>query len=246
MEWVVLIKKFISDLRLCHVAQDASATAGQRSAPPSDLSSYREAFEFAIEFTQSLDCHVVLPSWQAVPILPMKTDVVIGALHAAGVRDLRKSALQCLKWSAYLGPYLQDALGCRVWLTIGELRKNNRVVFGATREDLKRWRYTGLTADDCSSSGFKMHAWLTLPTAEIIDLTFFSTLAQVHPDTMGELASQIICGSPETILKDHTYIPIVVGEEYARKVNVHSSAQLLAANIQELESYSAMLMLDRH
>ncbi|WBA56300.1 hypothetical protein O7C57_15960 [Providencia sp. 21OH12SH02B-Prov] len=153
----------------------------------------------------------------------------------SGISDFSPSAGQCLKWSHYLQPYFQDVLKCRVWLTIGQLWKEDTLVYSPSVDDFQRWIKKGIQPMDFKSySGFNFHAWLTVENGIIIDISFMSTLAQVLPRYFGEACGRVIYGKPEYILPEHKYVPMIVGCDIAEKIEELSFIEFLAHNYIDL------------
>lgn len=89
-------------------------------------------------------------------------DVFSHVCLQSGVTDFSASAGQCLKWSHYFQPYFENILECRVWVTVGQLWKQERFIYNPSVADFQRWSEKGIQPEDFRHhSGFNFHAWLT-------------------------------------------------------------------------------------
>lgn len=190
--------------------------------------SYNNQFIEATRFTRELGFQVVdLSPLAGELVSPENGQRVMAHVKNGGIPDVSASAMQCLKWTHALQPYVEAGLGCSVMLTIGQITTSKRPIYDATQEDFARWAKSGINIDDFANrSGFNFHAWYTLPTMEILDLTLWSTLAVVWEKP--QLRGQIIGGWPDLIAPDPTFKPIVVGNLYAEHVHGISQVPLLA------------------
>lgn len=202
-----------------------------------DIGVYRENFERAVRFTRTcgFDLHQV--TWRSGDLLDKQGNCITSVLGSAGIDDASKSAGQCLKWSHYLAPHFEEALGCKVWPTVGQIWKDNNKVFSPSWRDLRRWADSGIQLQNFKGrQGMNLHSWLTLDTGEIIEPSFLSTLASVHPKEYGKLNGGLLWGRDPGVLNQHRYFPMAVGREYLERVSAKSICPLLATNLNELNS----------
>ncbi len=131
-----------------------------------------------------------------------------------------------MKWCHALVPIVGDILGVEPLLTIGAHFKNGRPVFNPGVADIERWAHSGLSVEDLDQrSGLNLHAWLTLPTGEVMDPTLPSTIAVVCKQP--QWAGQIIGGWPADD-EPMTNVPLAVGQAYAEAVRRRTPFPLLA------------------
>ena len=207
---------------------------------------YQADFVNAICFTDSCGFSVERPEWKPHQKLEVKGDFLELALRAAGARDLTKAAFQCLKWSHYLAPYIEQQLGRKVWLTVGQVWKEDQALFSPTWNELKSWSKQGITIDEMykpGSAGLNLHAWLTVDSGEIIEPTLMTSIATLYPDTYAHFLCAIGFGEPTEILSDHKYFPMAVGTEFAECLHSRSQVDLLASNPEELYSVPMAIVL---
>ncbi|KZP98490.1 hypothetical protein A3N42_22590 [Klebsiella aerogenes] len=172
-------------------------------------------------------------------------DVFDHVYSQSGVTGFSASAGQCLKWTHYLQPYFEDAMECRVWVTVGQLWKEGTFVYNPSVEDFQRWSKKGLQPEDFGThSGFNFHAWLTTENGVIIDVSFMSTLAQVLPDCYSEASGGVIFGKPENILRGHKYVPMIIGKKIIEKMERLSFFDFLAEDYTDLYTVPFVLVPD--
>ncbi|MEY0053806.1 hypothetical protein AB7280_19540 [Providencia rettgeri] len=111
----------------------------------------------------------------------------------------------------YLQPYLEEVFRKPLHYTLGYIQYNHRPVFFTSNQGLKEKLVTPFT----TYSSFNLHAWLTTPNLEIIDLTFGTTLGVVtnNPNTYGLGYMQHYSKFDERMV----YHPQLIGEDYLRR-----------------------------
>ncbi|RYE72031.1 MAG: hypothetical protein EOO81_04430, partial [Oxalobacteraceae bacterium] len=176
---------------------------------------YREAYAQAIVFTKSLGYKVESLDLNAIDsiVLDKDGDFQDRAQKAAGISNMNLSAGQCLKWSRFLSPFYEKAIGKRVVPTVGQIWNGENWIFNPTFKDARRWHKTGLQQQDFgkTGNGLNLHAWLTVESGEIIDPTILSSMAKALPDKYGQFLGAIVWGNAEKVLNAHKYVPIIVG-----------------------------------
>jgi hypothetical protein len=209
-------------------------------ASSSEIGPYEEDFERAIRFTKSCGFKEAPVSWLGKDFL--KEDNFLEAVvNLSKVDDFSKSACQCLKWCHYFVPYFESHFGCRVMVTIGQLWHEEDKVYSPTWDELKRWCAEGFRPDNYREgrTGFNLHSWLTLESGEIIDLTFFSTLAKIYPDLYGKVRGGVVFGREPNVIPKYRYFPMAVGQNFVQAIADKTDIQVLANNPSELEVISA-------
>ena len=200
-----------------------------------EIGEYAANFERAVVFTSSCGFSMKGVVCHSGDILDPSGDFVMPALHEAGVLDLSKSAAQCLKWCHYLAPAFERHLGCRVWVTLGQIWKGNAAIFNPTWDDMRRWSKDGFQLGDFDGrKGMNLHAWLTVESGEIIDPTLPSSIAACGSEIYVKLAGAVVWGRGPQILGDHRYFPMAVGREFTEAISEKSVVPLLANNPDEL------------
>ena len=106
---------------------------------------------------------------------------------------------------------LERALGVPLAFTLGYVEYNGRNVFYSDTRELKAMLHKGM-----SSPALNLHAWLTLPSHEVIDMTFGTTYGVVTqtPSVIGRMCFL----HPDDMTADMQYHPQVIGEDYLERV----------------------------
>ncbi|MHB8346003.1 MAG: hypothetical protein ACYDHM_02270 [Acidiferrobacterales bacterium] len=103
-----------------------------------------------------------------------RADKIAVALNRFTGSPPRLEALvnQCLNVHRFLQDEIAGIIGARPVLTVGGVEQDDGYpLFGFSRKDFEEWSARG--APDISK--MQIHAWLTLPSLEIIDLTFVAS-----------------------------------------------------------------------
>lgn len=150
--------------------------------------------------------------------------------------DIRGAAGQCLKWAHFLAPAISFELKQPAWPTLGQLWKGDAKIWGPTWEELTDMLDRGLQPGHLlpSDGGFNAHAWITLQSGQIIDLTFATTLAVTHGGAYAHLFGQIAAGEAAVLYPNHRYVPMLAGRESFELLSERSFAPLLAQSRDDL------------
>jgi len=131
------------------------------------------------------------------------------------VRDL---AVQCWRANMEIKPLLEDFFGTPLTLTFGAIETSPGTVrFQMDEKELRSLVRNGL---DLASPALNLHAWLTFPSMEIIDITYLTSYGVVNDKP--HLLGLVVTGMPGTLNPaDYTYHPLVLGENFveAAKLN---------------------------
>jgi len=210
-----------------------------------EIPEYREGFEQAVRFTRKCDFVVETPVWNNSLKLAEFGDFIAPVMWSSGTLiELHRSAGQCLKWCHYLKPAFEKQLGLKVWVTLGQLWKEDQVVYGPTFEDCWRWAHGGIQIADVSSTGLNLHVWLTAETGELIELTLLSSLAAFAHESYQKMAGGVLIGAEDKNFAGHRYFPILIGDDAMESIAEKSSIPLLASNIDELYSVGAVMVME--
>lgn len=210
-----------------------------------DIGDYLVNFQRAAKFTSACGFPRIKVKWRSGNAIDEQGNAIGRTLQTAGVQNVDKSAGQCLKWCHFIAPAAQKELGCKVWVTIGQIWRNDKAVFNPTWADMKRWSSRGFQHEDFTGRlGINLHAWLTLETGEIIDPTYFSSLALVNPDAYGKMAGGVTWGRDPQVIHEHRYFPMAVGNEFVEAINEKSVVPLLATAPEDLPNIPCYFFLD--
>jgi hypothetical protein len=178
--------------------------------------SYEREFAAAVERAQRFDLN--LPLFEAEPSRRWFDDnalarfpyVLRDALGDLGFEDV---VAQCMAIHYRMMPAMQRWLGCPVLYTLGWIDDETeqgmfRFDEAFIAEKLRRGHAGGTV---------NLHAWLTLPSMEIIDVAFPTTMgiAQNRPEMFGRAITRHadeLCGI--------AYKPMLVGEDFLRKTGL--------------------------
>lgn len=133
--------------------------------------------------------------------------------HTLGELDFAEISAHCLSLNLELLPAVSRWLGCEVFYTLGWIDdETEKGLFRFDETFIQDALRTGHSKDT-----MKIHAWLTLPSLEIIDVTLFTTLAfaKKQPAMLGGLITR----HPDDI-QGMAYKPMLVGDDFLRRTGV--------------------------
>lgn len=179
---------------------------------------YLERLANAYDFTAKLGASFErLPLMDTTLFTSEAGERVQAAIAALGIDSFAGAVGQCIKWSHALRPCAERALGIPILLTFGQVLSPERAFFDPSWNDLRDWYRNGFSAADIEGrSGINLHAWWTLPSGEVMDVTLWSTLSAVwgKPQMLGAMTG----GWPDDIAPNPIYVPMVIGDDYIETV----------------------------
>lgn len=124
-----------------------------------------------------------------------------------GRRSASQISQQCIAVAFFMKEELESILNAPITFTLGYVELNHRNVFYTPEAELKALLNKPLT-----HGTLNLHAWLTTPSYEIIDPTFWTTYGVVNsdPDCIGLVMMQHYSLFNEYVI----HHPQLVGEEY--------------------------------
>ncbi|WP_339492857.1 hypothetical protein [Pseudomonas sp. EA_15y_Pfl2_R67] len=120
---------------------------------------------------------------------------------------------KCFEVAGTMQKPLEDILGVPLAFTLGYVKFHGRPVFHTPTKKLKP-----MLKQNLALQAVNLHAWLTLPSHEIIDLTFFTTVG-VHQQTPDYIGMACI-GHSNEIQDFLSYHPQLVGDGFLKKTGV--------------------------
>jgi hypothetical protein len=114
-------------------------------------------------------------------------------------------SLQCFNLHSLLQRELFKNFGINSFFTLGYIKKPNINFFEFSEADVSGWLKNGLKKEVLN-----MHAWLTLPSGEIIDISFLHTMAVKFNK---KLHIHVYIGDYSDKLKNMDYIPMYIGDK---------------------------------
>lgn len=209
-----------------------------------DIPAYCGAFENAIKFTRSCGIEVKDCTWLSTDVIDTDGDCIKEIIEFANVKSMDGAAGQCLKWSHFLEDAFRTKLRCEAWVTLGQIWKGDKPIYNPTWKDFERWAKMGLQQSDFAErTGYNLHAWITLQTGELVDPTYFTTLASAL-DAYKLVHGAVTWGRDPTAISGHRYFPMAVGSKFARAIAEKSMLPLLAETVEELQTRPMMLFFE--
>lgn len=130
---------------------------------------------------------------------------------ALGDVSVEQVASQCLSYHMKLLPILSDYFDEEITYTIGHVFMGDSTLFVQTEE-----RMIALIKSGVDTPKLQIHAWLTLPTCEIMDFTLPTTYAVVNKTKEG--LGSVLTGHADHLLNGLRYHPMLLGEDYLRRI----------------------------
>lgn len=171
---------------------------------------YREEFITALERTRKFG--LFTPPLAELDTERLLTDRAQGDLalivneHFAD-RYVSDIALQCLSINLQLRDILSDYFGKEVYYTIGDIGLENRRMYEQTEDSL-----LSMLENGAPGPSINLHAWITLPSMEIIDITFPTSYGQVND--IKEMIGATVALHPSELTGGMSYHPMIIGEEF--------------------------------
>lgn len=132
-------------------------------------------------------------------------------LDTFGMLEPKDLTARCIPIHDQLQNVLKVKLGILSYFTIGYITLNGEKVYYQTEKSLKQLLSAGI--DLCSVN---LHVWLTLPSMEIIDMTFPTSYGVVK--NKRELLGQVVTKHYSELTADMSYHPMIIGTEYIEKI----------------------------
>lgn len=119
----------------------------------------------------------------------------------------------CLATHMNLRGTLEKIVNTKAFFTLGHVRVGNSHYHEFSENDVVNWMKHGIP----DLSEFKGHAWLTLPSMEIVDFTFTPTATSISMRDTGDVCVGAIADYPSN-LNNMDYHPVIVGEDIVSKI----------------------------
>lgn len=133
---------------------------------------------------------------------------VLDAVGELGPEDV---VAQCLSLHWRLKAPLEELFGVPILYTIGYVHTPPSYMFKQTEPELLQLMHSGIKGAQVS-----LHAWLTLPSNEIIDLSLPTSIAVVNEWTEGR--GEVIAAHADELKGGLRYHPTLLGEDYLRRI----------------------------
>lgn len=129
-------------------------------------------------------------------------------LLTATLGRLEPESLQgnCINVSLLIQKLIATEFNLKSYLTMGYIMLEDKKFFEFSENDIETWLQDGIS----DLFNINIHAWLTLESLEIIDVTFPTTISLIWD--VPELLGQIICNQPGEIKTDMNFYPVIIGQ----------------------------------
>jgi hypothetical protein len=118
---------------------------------------------------------------------------------------------QCLDFHYQVLPLVHKTLGTQPYFTIGSIYAPPDTLFEITENDIGNLLREGMRENTTD-----IHAWITLPSMEILDFTLMTTIGWDTPSRTG--VGGVIAGHPAELQKWLVYHPMLVGIDFLTKI----------------------------
>jgi hypothetical protein len=175
---------------------------------------YQQYFETAVRRTKRMKLEVTPIQYRSneTYITQDKIEEFPYALRREfGEIEISDMAIQCLGFNFDLQPFVANYFNCPVYYTLGDILFNSGSLYNADEKKLKKWLKFGYQR---FSPGVQLHAWLTLPSMEVIDLTIATSYALINGRP--ENAGGIIASHPDFL--PFKFKPLLIGTEYLERI----------------------------
>lgn len=176
---------------------------------------YEDDFQKALERTKRMG--LPLPEVIFESTRYLTTEAMEGLntaiFDALGPMRTEQLAGQCLAIHLQIQDIVSTALGCPVYYTIGWVELEKGSWFEHSEETLRTLMTEGLQHDRV-----QLHAWLTLPSMEIVDVSLMTTYALVreYPEAKGKVIATHPCDLTGGVM----YKPTLVGAEFLARSGI--------------------------
>lgn len=130
---------------------------------------------------------------------------------AVGELGLEEVVAQCLSLHWRLKEPLEKFFDAPILYTIGYVHMPPNDMFKQTEAELMQLLQAGMNGNQV-----RLHAWLTLPSCEIIDLSLPTSIAVINKFNEG--LGAVVSSHAEEMKHGLRYHPMLLGEDYLRKI----------------------------
>ncbi len=130
---------------------------------------------------------------------------------AVGEIGVEEIVAQCLSIHHRLSNVIADIFSTKCYFTIGYVETPERLMFHQSENSLKDILTKGI-----NGSSLDIHAWLTLPTMEIMDFSLPTSYAIIND--MKEGVGGLIANHADALTGGMKYHPMLIGDDFLRKI----------------------------
>jgi len=191
---------------------------------------YRDLFEKAVERTVELG--LPEPKIQYVKLSYFTPDCLdaFGKFIAKEFAHVFAYGLvaTCVIVHSGLLDAVEEFFGCHAYFTVGSVTTPKAEMYPLSEEEVRKW-----LKDKVNVFDLKIHAWITLDSMEIIDMTFLPTIANIserpehnkqiaiNPDLLPRAQSQNV-DDLSTLPNGMRYNPFLIGREFLTRLGAET------------------------
>lgn len=170
------------------------------------LQAFRNAKEFSLDTPDIEFSSKKLISNERIDKLPQFLEDRLGGITPEMI------FVQCFYFHLLAKDHLEDFFNSPIYFTIGHVEIPGKTYFYHTKKDLKTLLTNGMDNPEMN-----LHAWLTLPSMEIIDLTLLGSIAYARGDKPPKDFG-IIANHADQLLDGCKYHPTLVGDDFLVRI----------------------------
>lgn len=180
---------------------------------------YKEAFERAISATQRHGLAVPGTHFEDGRLMDAERlqRLTVVATRIFKVLSLEDIQAQSLIIHQELGPIVEKVFDTPAFYTFGSVRLPPEDYFELTDGTISEILKEGQGEKD-----LELHAWLTLPTIELIDFSINTTLAAALHSP--EIASRVLAAHPSQFKGGLAFHPVLVGEDLLNRLGAKADS----------------------
>ena len=142
-----------------------------------------------------------------------KSEFPYAVFEAVGELNVDEVVAQCFSIHYRLKAPLEKFFQQKMIYTVGYVSIDHETMFYQSESDLQYLLDNGM-----SSPKINLHAWLSLPSCEIIDVSLPTSIAVIKGLTEGK--GGVIASHADELINGARYHPMLLGEDYFRKIGV--------------------------
>jgi hypothetical protein len=173
---------------------------------------YKQEFEIAVARTNkfNLKCPLVVYSQAKVLTSENMGKFPLALRNTIGDVGVEELVAQCISIHHRLSDVIAGIFDVPCYLTIGYVETTDGFMFHQSEDDLEKILKNGI-----NGSSLNIHAWLTFPTMEIMDLSLPTSYAIMKNNDNG--LGGVIAAHADDLIDGLKYHPMLVGEDFLRK-----------------------------
>ena len=173
---------------------------------------YKNLFQEAYKRTQQFELKPPLVKYSADIFLTKEfiEEMPYQLIQKYGLIDINEITANCMGFHYMIKPFFEYLLSSDVYFTLGFITIEEDTLFYIDDNIIKELLEEGV------KSKLNIHAWLTLPTMEILDFTLLTTYAQVK--NIQEGMGGVIVNKADNLIGGMAYHPILIGDQFLREI----------------------------